>query len=101
MLHLENGMSQALITAIYFLICRATGESGVFPGNKIWYDMLDDSSYAPGIADLSIFASTHDHCKDEAFNHVNGDVLMWRYFWPKIGKYFGLPVSHITSYELR
>ena len=85
-------MSQVLTAAVYFLINRELGEGGVFPGNKIGYDSVDDSSFAPSIADLSIYASTHDNCKNEAFNHANGDVIVWRYFWPKIGKYFGLDV---------
>lgn len=88
-------MSEALTTAIYFLICREIGDSAAFPGNETWYNHPDDNSYAPSLADLSIFVTTHDHCKDEAFNHTNGDVFVWKYFWPKIGNYFGLEVSYI------
>ena len=96
--HFEaNGMSEAITMALYFLICREMGESAIFPGNKAFYNTVDDQSYAPGIADMSVWASINDRCKNEAFNHVNGDVIMWRYFWPAIGAYFGLDVSTYLS----
>lgn len=88
-----NGMSEALTVALYFLISREIGGNGLFPGNSFFYDSIDDQSYAPSIADMTIWASTTAHCKSEAFNHCNGDVIVWRYFWPELGKYFGLEVS--------
>lgn len=96
-------MSEAITMALYFLICREMGENATFPGNKVFYNTVDDQSYAPSIADMSVWASTNDHCKNEAFTHVNGDVIMWRYFWPAIGAYFGLDVSlspHIYIFPL-
>ncbi|KAK7702306.1 hypothetical protein SLS57_011438 [Botryosphaeria dothidea] len=88
----SNGMSEALTVALYFLISREIGGNGLFPGNSFFYDSIDDQSYAPSIADMTIWASTTAHCKNEAFNHCNGDVIVWRYFWPELGKYFGLEV---------
>lgn len=93
-------MSQVLTAAMYFMICREIGESGVWPGNEIFYNAADDASYAPSIADLSIYASTHDHCKNEAFNHSNGDFIVWKYFWPRMGKRFGLDVSIFKQNKL-
>ncbi|KAJ6194059.1 nucleoside-diphosphate-sugar epimerase GsfE [Bipolaris maydis] len=75
----KNGMSEALTAALYFLICREMNDSAAFPGNKF-------------LADLTVFTMTHDNCQNEAFNHTNGDVFVWKYFWPKIGSYFGLDV---------
>ena len=86
-------MSEAITMALYFLICREMGEPATFPGNKTFYNTVDDQSYAPGIADMSVWALTSPQCKNEDFVHVNGDVIMWRYFWPAIGSYFGLEVS--------
>jgi len=88
----SNGMSEAITMALYFLICREMGEPATFPGNKTFYNTVDDQSYAPGIADMSVWASTSPQCKNEDFVHVNGDVIMWRYFWPAIGSYFGLEI---------
>ncbi|KAH6688492.1 NAD-dependent epimerase/dehydratase [Plectosphaerella plurivora] len=85
-----NGMSAALTLAIYILTCREMGEVPVFPGNKFFYNSVDDSSYAPSLADMNVWAATSENTKNEAFNHTNGDVFVWKYFWPKLGKYFGI-----------
>ncbi|KAL4876183.1 NAD-dependent epimerase/dehydratase [Aspergillus karnatakaensis] len=85
-----NGMSEALTIAIYMLICRELGQPATFPGNEYFWNSIDDNSYAPSLADLTVFASTHDHCKDEAFNHVNGDIFVWKYLWQDVAAYFGL-----------
>ncbi|KAF4771362.1 hypothetical protein N7455_007876 [Penicillium solitum] len=87
-----NGMSEALTLAIYFLISRELNQPPEFPGNEFLWNSVDDNSYAPSLADLSIWATTQDHCQNEAFNHCNGDVFVWKYFWADIGKYFGLEV---------
>ncbi|KAG8163754.1 hypothetical protein KVR01_007051 [Diaporthe batatas] len=87
-----NGMSQATTAAIYFLICRELGEEPKFPGNKIIYNSLDDSSSATSLADLTLFVTTEERAKNEDFVHTNGDVYMWRYFWPFLASYFGLEV---------
>ena len=79
--------------AVYFLLCREIGEPPHFPGNEYIWNGVDDKSYAPSIADLAVFTSTHDHCANEAFNHANGDVLVWKNFWPKLAAYYGLEVN--------
>lgn len=79
--------------AIYFLVCREIGENPIFPGNNAIYNSVDDSSYAPGLADMSVWSSTTHQCKNEAFNHTNGDVFIWRYFWPAMAAHFGLEVA--------
>jgi nucleoside-diphosphate-sugar epimerase len=48
--------------------------------------------YAPSLADLSVWVASHDHCKDEVFNHTNGDVFVWKYMWQDFAAYFGLEV---------
>ena len=93
----ENGMSEAITLALYMLVCKELGQIPTFPGNKYFYNSVDDSSYAVGLADISVWATTHEHTKDEAFNHVNGDTFVWRYFFRKIGKYFGMDVSDDTA----
>lgn len=87
-----TGMSQALTAAIYLLVCRETGEPGAFPGSAFIYNNFDDCTYAPSLADLSVWAATQDHCANEDFVHCNGDVYMFRYFWPQLGEYFGMKV---------
>ncbi|KAI0592716.1 hypothetical protein F4775DRAFT_599689 [Biscogniauxia sp. FL1348] len=94
----KNGMSQALTIALYMLICKELGETPKFPGNKLFYYTADDNSYAPSIADLSVWAVTQEHTANEAFNHANGDIFVWRYFFPKVGKYFGIDIPLQTEF---
>jgi nucleoside-diphosphate-sugar epimerase len=96
-----SGMTAALKLVQYLIICRETGDKPRFPGNEMFYNYVDDCSYAPSIADLSVWATTQEHTKNEAFNHANGDAFSWRWFFPRLGKYLGVEVSHttqITSY---
>jgi hypothetical protein len=86
-------MSEAITLSLYLLICREMGQVPKFPGNKYFYNAVDDCSYAPAIADLSVWATTQEHTKNEAFNSVNGDTYVWRYLFRRIGKYFGMDVS--------
>ncbi|KAH7061963.1 nucleoside-diphosphate-sugar epimerase GsfE [Paraphoma chrysanthemicola] len=97
----SNGMSEAITLALYFLVCREMGVPATFPGNEMLYNFVDDQSYAPSIADMSVWASTTEHCRNEDFNHCNGDVLVWRYHWEAMGKYFGVdcPEPDFTKNE--
>ncbi|PVH77017.1 nucleoside-diphosphate-sugar epimerase GsfE [Cadophora sp. DSE1049] len=94
----KNGMSEAITLALYMIVCKELGQTPQFPGNKYFYNAVDDQSYAVGLADMSIWATTHEHTKNEAFNHTNGDMFVWRYFFPKIGKYFGLDIPTQTDW---
>ncbi|KAF4547705.1 Hypothetical protein D9617_37g012310 [Elsinoe fawcettii] len=96
-----NGMSQALTLALYILINKERGETPRFPGNEYFYNCVDDSSYAPSIADMSVWAATTEHCRNEAFNHTNGDTFVWRYFWPRLGKYFGVDLPSSQEFSAK
>ncbi|CAK46358.1 NAD-dependent epimerase/dehydratase [Aspergillus niger] len=87
-----NGMSEALTIAIYMLICRELNQPATFPGNEYFWNSIDDNSYAPSLADLTVWASSQEHCRDEVFNHVNGDVFVWKHIWQDVAKYFGVEV---------
>lgn len=86
-------MSEALTLALYFLVCKETGEFPRFPGNQYFYSCVDDNSYAPSLADLSVWATTQEHTANEAFNHTNGDTFIWKHLFPRIGSHFDLEVS--------
>jgi nucleoside-diphosphate-sugar epimerase len=88
-----NGMNLALTIALYFLICKELDVEAPMPTNQIFWTGLDDLSYAPIIADLSIFVSIRAECANEAFNVSNGDVFRWKEMWQRLGKYFGAKVS--------
>lgn len=91
-----NGMSAALTLAIYILCCRETGEVPAFPGNRFFWNSVDDSSYAPSIADMSLWAATGEQTKNESFVHTSGDVIVWKHFWPKLTRYYGVEVCETS-----
>lgn len=86
-------MSQAITAAIYFLVSRELGEEPKFPGNEFIYNSLDDSSSATSLADLTVYVSTQEKAGNEDFIHTNGDVYMWRYFWPFLAAHFDIKAS--------
>lgn len=97
---LANGMSEALTIAIYFLICRELNQPAQFPGNEYFWNSIDDNSYAPSLADLTVWATRQEHCQDEVFNHCNGDVFVWKYLWQDAAKYFGVEVRSFRPWEI-
>ncbi|KAH7152562.1 hypothetical protein EDB81DRAFT_881530 [Dactylonectria macrodidyma] len=94
----KNGMSEALTLALYVLISKELGEVPKFPGNEYFYNSVDDDSYAPSLADLTIWATTHEHTKNEAFDHANGDTYVWKYHYASICGYFGIDILEQTGW---
>lgn len=94
-----NGMNSALTYALYILTCKQLGEEPRMPTNQIYWDGYDDCSYAPLIADLTIFVSTNPACANEAFNVTNGDYFCWRYMWPRLTAYFGIETSSDATFR--
>ncbi|CAG7926822.1 unnamed protein product [Penicillium olsonii] len=95
-----NGMNEALTIALYFLINKELGRESPMPTNYAYFNGTDDISDARLIADLSIFASTHQHCANQAFNSTNGDFFNWKYMWPRLAEWFGAHASsdqHFTK----
>ena len=91
-------MSEVLTIVIYILICRELGQLANFPGNEYFWNSINDNSYAPSLADLTVFAASHENCKNKAFNYANGDIFVWKYIWRDFTAYFGLEVCVQTHY---
>ncbi|KAK8076356.1 NAD(P)-binding Rossmann-fold containing protein [Apiospora phragmitis] len=83
------GLNVGLIMAVYFLIGRELGTESPMPTNRRYWGGADDASYAPLIADLAVFVSTHPNCANEAFNVANGDSFNWRHMWPRLAASLG------------
>lgn len=94
-----NGMNSALTYALYILTCKKLGEKPGMPTNSVYWNGYDDCSYAPLIADLTIYVSTRPECKDQAFNVTNGDYFSWRYMWPRLTEYFGVQTSSEQDFD--
>jgi rhamnogalacturonyl hydrolase YesR len=85
-------MSEVVTVAIYMLICRELNQPAIFPGNEYFWNAIDDNSYAPSLADLTVWAVSEDRCKNEIFNHTNGDVFVWKHIWSDFAAFLGLEV---------
>ena len=94
-----NGMNSALTYALYFLVCKELGQEAKMPTNQIYWNGYEDQSYAPLVADLTIFVSTNSKCANEAFNIANGDYFSWRYMWPRLAAYFGAKATSDQKFE--
>lgn len=93
-----NGMNEALTLALYFMTCKELGYEAKMPTNWNYWNGVDDISDAHLIADLTVWASTHPHCANEAFNVTNGDYFSWRYMWPRLAAWFGAAASSDQSF---
>ncbi|CAG8065385.1 unnamed protein product [Penicillium salamii] len=91
------GINETLPIGQYFLICRELGEAPRWPGTLKSWHRVESQSFAPGIADLTIWAATHDQCKDEAFKHVDSDVIFWKHLWHLLAEYFKAPMADFEA----
>lgn len=94
-----NGMNSALTYALYFLVCKEMGVEARMPTNQLYWEGYDDLSDSRLIADLTVWASTHPHAGNQAFNVVNGDYFSWRYMWPRIAAYAGARATSEQIFE--
>lgn len=86
-----NAMNMVLTLSAYATICQERGLPFVFPGSAMQWNGLTDVTDAELIGEQMIWAATHENGHNQAFNVANGDVFRWRWLWPQIAEYFGLP----------
>ncbi|RAK71493.1 SDR family oxidoreductase [Aspergillus fijiensis CBS 313.89] len=91
------GINESLPLAQYFLICRELGEAPRWPGSLESYHRVEKQSSAMGIANLTVWAATDPDCKDEAFNHDDGDVIVWKFLWHLLAKYFRVSMDDFEA----
>ncbi|KAI2871856.1 hypothetical protein CBS76997_4373 [Aspergillus niger] len=91
------GINETLPLAQYFLICRELGDAPRWPGNLQSYHRVEKQSSAPGIANLTVWAATQPHCKNEVFNHDDGDVIVWKFLWHLLARYFQVPMDKFEA----
>jgi hypothetical protein len=72
------------------LICREPGQPADVLGNEYFWTSLNNDSYVPSLAERTIFTATNTHTAHEAFNHANGDVLVWKHMWQDFAMYLGV-----------
>ena len=90
-------MNMAVTLAVYASICRHTGEPFVFPGSQFQWNALTDLTDARILAAHLEWAATTPAAQNQAFNIVNGEIFRWRWLWPKLAAYFGVPFAGPTE----
>ena len=86
-----NFMNISSCIALYARVCKELNEPFYFPGNELFWDYIDDISYAEVIAEFQEFIALKQEASGK-YNIFNGDIHVWSQSWPKIAKYFGLSV---------
>ena len=86
-----NAMNMALTLGVYAELCRATGTPFAFPGSAVQWNGVTDVTDAELLAEHMLWAATTPSAANTAFNITNGDVFRWRWMWPRIAGYFGVP----------
>lgn len=87
---LGNLMNMGTTLAAYAALCRESGRPFVFPGSRQSWDGLSDLTDARLLARQLRWAATADSARDQAFNIVNGDVVRWRWLWPRLAEALGV-----------
>ena len=86
-----NAMNMVLTLSVYAAICKELGRPFVFPGSELQWNGLTDVTDADLVSEQMIWAAAHPAGHDQAFNVANGDVFRWRWLWPQLAGWFGLP----------
>jgi nucleoside-diphosphate-sugar epimerase len=92
-----NAMNMVLTLSVYATLCKELGRPFIFPGSHMQWNGLTDVTDADLLAEQMIWAATHPEGKNQAFNTANGDVFRWRWLWPQLADFFGLPWEGVVG----
>lgn len=88
-----NPVNVAAALAIYGSIQRELGAPFGFPGAAKAFESLFQVMDSNLLARAAIHVSTHEACRNGAFNINNGDVFRWSKLWPALASAFDLPAA--------
>ena len=88
-----NPMNLVMVLAVYATLCRELGVPFRHPGRLENYHALYQVTDSRLLADAMLWMATTPECADQAFNITNGDVFRWQYLWPRIAKFFDVPMA--------
>lgn len=86
-----NAMNMALTLGAYAAICKETDTPFVFPGSEAQWNGITDVTDVELLAEQMVWAASSPSAANTAFNITNGDVFRWRWLWPRLAAYFGIP----------
>jgi nucleoside-diphosphate-sugar epimerase len=82
---------------VYASVMRELGIPLCFPGGGRYVHAASDSRL---IAQAAHFVMTHESARNETFNVVNGDVLVWHDIWPTIANHFEMQIGEPRPMQL-
>lgn len=88
-----NLMNLGTTLAVYATICKATGRPFRWPGSGAQWNGLSDVTDARLLAKHLIWAATTEAARNQAYNVVNGDLFRWKWLWPRLADWFGVPAA--------
>lgn len=94
-----NAMNMGLTLAVQATLAKELDLDFVFPGSEQQWNGLTDMTDAGLLAEQMIWAATHPAGKNEPFNIVNGDVFRWRWMWPRLAAYLGVPSDRVVGFS--
>lgn len=93
-------VNSALALAVYASICKHEGTPLVFTGTQTTWESHLETSDANLIAEQEIWAATHPHAHNQAFNVSNGDDVTWKELWPVVAHSFGIKAVPFSGQPL-
>ncbi|GAB3994730.1 SDR family oxidoreductase [Nocardioides marmoraquaticus] len=85
-----NAMNIGQTLAAYAALCRETGRPFTFPGSETQWNGVTDLTDAGINAEQMVWAATTTEAADTAYNIANGDVVRWRWLWPRLAERLGV-----------
>ena len=86
-----NAMNMVATICAYASICQETGKPFVFPGSETQWNGVTYVTDAELLAEQILWCAGDERGQNEPFNIANGDVFRWRWLWPQVAEYFGVP----------
>jgi len=92
-----SAMNLVATLGVYASVLRALGQPLHYPGHP---DAVLELTDARILAEAVEWAAATPAAHGEVFNVVNGDVVAWRDFWPRLAAFFGMPLGEAMPLEL-
>src|SRR5581483_5983323 len=96
----ERARNAIVVVGAYAALCRALDLPFDFPGSQAAFEAKRDLTDAGLLARAMTFIATAPAGRNQAFNVVNGDVITWRSFWPKLAAHLGVQPGAVRPFRV-
>src|SRR5581483_6151358 len=94
----ERARNAIPVIGAYAALCGALDVPFDFPGSQAAFAAQRDLTDASLLARAMTFIATAPAGRNQAFNVVNGDVITWRTFWPKLAAHLGVRAGEVRPF---